>query len=177
LLKYSQELAGGSILSFAASLFILSADIIIFPDIILYPTVNQTDDWAVRIINWSRLFFTTSGQLLVLFGVKHGSLFGFLGATGAGETTLITMVTSMLPPSDGVIEMFGEDISLKNDPAVLSICSQFNTHRCEELTAYERLRMYSLLYQLFHEDAIGQIDHLIAELEMEDVKKKPRIEC
>jgi hypothetical protein len=40
-LKYSQELAGKSILSFTASLFILSADVIIFPDIILYPTVQK----------------------------------------------------------------------------------------------------------------------------------------
>jgi ABC-type multidrug transport system ATPase subunit len=140
--------------------------------------VALTQDYAVRILNCSRLFFNTAGNPIpavncVSLGVKQGSLFGFLGANGAGKTTLIKMITSMLPPSDGVIEIFGRDIANENDPTVLSTCPQFNTHLCDELTPYEHFVMYALLYQIPPDEAEAQIDRLIEHMEMDEFKDKP----
>jgi ABC-type multidrug transport system ATPase subunit len=139
---------------------------------------NTHDGYAVRIENCSRLFFNTAGNPIpavncVSLGVKEGSLFGFLGANGAGKTTLIKMITSMLPPSDGSIEILGRDIAEYNDPTLLSICPQFNTHLCNELTPYEHFVTYSMLFQLNPEDAASETDRLINVLELDELKNKP----
>jgi ABC-type multidrug transport system ATPase subunit len=140
--------------------------------------VRQSHDWAVRIENCSRLFFNTAGDPLpavnsVSLGVKGGSLFGFLGANGAGKTTLIKMITSMLPPSEGTIELFGQDISTVNDHSLISICPQFNTHLCQEMTPLEHFRLYCMLYQMLPEEFESETRRLLSHLELEPIKDKP----
>ena len=39
--------------------------------------------------------------------VRPGEVLGLLGANGAGKTTLIRLLLGLLPPSDGVIRLFG----------------------------------------------------------------------
>lgn len=48
------------------------------------------------------------------FEVEKGELFGFLGPNGAGKTTTIKMITGLLEPSDGRIEVCG--INVWEDP-------------------------------------------------------------
>jgi ABC-type multidrug transport system ATPase subunit len=140
--------------------------------------VHTNHDYAVRIENCSRLLFNTAGDPIpavndVSLGVKEGSLFGFLGANGAGKTTLIKMITSMLPLSSGTIEIMGADITNFNDPTRLSICPQFNTHLCEELTPREHLQIYSLLFQMPPEEATEKIERLVTTLDLEPIQDKP----
>lgn len=141
--------------------------------------VNDTNNkYAVRIHNASRLFFNTAGEPIpavncVSLGVKKGSLFGFLGANGAGKTTLIRMITGLLPPSDGTIEINGVSIEDFYDPTLLSICPQFNTHLCDEMTPAEHFKLYSMLFQMYDEQAKEETDKLIKLLEIEELKDKP----
>jgi ABC-type multidrug transport system fused ATPase/permease subunit len=112
---------------------------------------NDANGFAVRIVDVSRLFFNTAGQPIaavnqVTLGVRENSIFGFLGANGAGKTTLIKMITSLLPPSSGSIYINGIDISEKHDPELLSICPQFNSHLCDEMTPWEHFRLHRLLH-------------------------------
>src|ERR1700752_1388787 len=39
--------------------------------------------------------------------VPRGSFFGFLGANGAGKSTTIRMLTGLIPPDSGSIELMG----------------------------------------------------------------------
>src|SRR5579863_4416551 len=39
--------------------------------------------------------------------VPRGSFFGFLGANGAGKSTTIRMLTGLIPPDSGAIEILG----------------------------------------------------------------------
>jgi ABC-type multidrug transport system ATPase subunit len=138
---------------------------------------DPNNKWAVKIDNVSRLFFNTAGDPIpavncVSLGVKEGSLFGFLGANGAGKTTLIKMITSLLPVSDGHIEINGVDITEYNDPTALSICPQFNTHLCDEMTPIEHFKLYSMLFQL-GDEGIQKGEELIRILGLEDIKDKP----
>lgn len=47
----------------------------------------------------------------ISFSVKKGEVFGFLGPNGAGKTTTIRMLTGILEPSEGRIEVFGMDVT------------------------------------------------------------------
>ncbi len=46
----------------------------------------------------------------ISFSVNKGEIFGFLGPNGAGKTTTIRMLTGILNPSSGRIEVFGMDM-------------------------------------------------------------------
>lgn len=46
--------------------------------------------------------------------IKNGEIFGFIGPNGAGKTTTIKMITGILIPDEGQIEINGH--SLKSDP-------------------------------------------------------------
>ncbi len=43
--------------------------------------------------------------------VEAGELFGFLGPNGAGKTTTIKMITGLLQPTSGRLEVAGFDLS------------------------------------------------------------------
>src|SRR4051794_9440311 len=44
-------------------------------------------------------------------GVNKGEIYGFLGPNGAGKTTTMRMMTNLIRPTHGKIELFGEPIS------------------------------------------------------------------
>jgi ABC-2 type transport system ATP-binding protein len=44
------------------------------------------------------------------FAVGRGEIFGFLGPNGAGKTTSIKMVTGLIAPTAGTIEIFGQRV-------------------------------------------------------------------
>lgn len=140
--------------------------------------VENNSDYAIRIRKVSRLFFNTEGKPIpavnaVSLGIKKGSLFGFLGANGAGKTTLINMITSMLPVSAGTIEIEGKDISEQKDATLLSVCPQFNTHLCEDLTISEHFHFYSLLAKMSPENEERNTKKLIQLLDIESIKDTP----
>jgi ABC-type multidrug transport system ATPase subunit len=140
--------------------------------------VHESEDFAVRVLDCSKLFFNTAGEPIpavnaVSLGVKENSIFGFLGANGAGKTTLIKMITSLLPPSTGTIFIEGLDITKSSDPRRLSICPQFNSHLCDEMSPREHFRLYQLLHQMDRTEADEHAAQLINVLELTEHADKP----
>ncbi|KOS68775.1 bacitracin ABC transporter ATP-binding protein [Lysinibacillus contaminans] len=43
--------------------------------------------------------------------VKQGEIYGFLGPNGAGKTTIMKMLTNLVKPTSGEIEIFGERLT------------------------------------------------------------------
>jgi len=43
--------------------------------------------------------------------VKKGEIYGFLGPNGAGKTTIMKMLTNLIKPTSGEIEIFGEKLT------------------------------------------------------------------
>lgn len=50
----------------------------------------------------------------VSFEVKSGSIFGFLGSSGAGKTTTIHILTGQLIPDQGIATVLGKDTNKLN---------------------------------------------------------------
>ncbi|OHS94973.1 ABC transporter family protein [Tritrichomonas foetus] len=142
-----------------------------------YSTDNN-EKIAVSIRDVSKLYFNTEGFPIsavnnVSLGVKEGSLFGFLGANGAGKTTLIKMITSMTPPSSGTIEINGQDISKVHDPTVLSVCPQFNSHLCYEMTPREHFKLYRMIHRFDPKEAEYLSNNLMEMLDLTKYADKP----
>jgi ABC-2 type transport system ATP-binding protein len=47
----------------------------------------------------------------VSMSIKKGEIYGFLGPNGAGKTTIMKMMTNLVKPTSGEIEIFGEKLT------------------------------------------------------------------
>jgi len=43
--------------------------------------------------------------------IRKGEIYGFLGSNGAGKTTVMKMITNLVKPTSGEIELFGEKLT------------------------------------------------------------------
>lgn len=83
------------------------------------------------------------------FRVERGSVFGLLGPNGAGKTTTIKILTTLSKPDGGRAVIAGHDV-VKEPVSVkrlMGVMPQEN-NLDRELTAYENLLIYSMLYEV-----------------------------
>lgn len=81
--------------------------------------------------------------------IKEGEIFGFLGANGAGKSTTINMISSLLSITKGEIEVLGKNI-VKHSKFVktnIGIIPQ-ELAIYEDMTAYENVEFFAGLYGL-----------------------------
>ena len=57
----------------------------------------------------------TYGNRLILdnisFKINKNSIHGMLGPNGAGKSTIFNLITGLLKPKNGIIKIFGEDVT------------------------------------------------------------------
>jgi ABC-2 type transport system ATP-binding protein len=81
--------------------------------------------------------------------IARGEFFAFLGPNAAGKTTTIKMLTGLLKPSSGRIEIGGFDLALEPEKAkaLMSYVPDF-PFLYDKLTAHEFMRFVGDIYQL-----------------------------
>ena len=85
----------------------------------------------------------------VSYEVNEGEIFGFIGPNGAGNSTLINIMTTLLIPDSGTIKICGYDI-LK-EPIKAKECIGYvpqDLALIEDLNAYDNLEFFGALYGL-----------------------------
>jgi ABC-2 type transport system ATP-binding protein len=102
--------------------------------------------------------------------VEHGAFFGLLGSNGAGKTTVIRMLTTLLPPSSGSARVAGFDIALEPRevrrrigyvPQMLSADAG--------LTGRENLTLSARLYAIPRSERKLRIDQALSFMGLADV--------
>ncbi|MDB5231477.1 MAG: transporter ATP-binding protein [Chitinophagaceae bacterium] len=97
------------------------------------------------------------------FTVYKGDVYGFLGQNGAGKSTTIRMLLTLVKPTTGTIEIFGEDLGrhtksiLHNIGAVIEKPDLY-----KYLSAFENLRLFSTLSKkkLSSKELMQQLDEV-----------------
>ncbi|WP_169089010.1 ATP-binding cassette domain-containing protein [Paenibacillus sp. PL91] len=85
----------------------------------------------------------------ITMSVKEGEIFGFLGANGAGKSTVINMIASLLRVTKGEIEVFGKSIAKHGKFAKMNIgIVPQEMAIYEDMTAYENVHFFAGLYGL-----------------------------
>ena len=101
--------------------------------------------------------------------VRAGELFGFLGPNGAGKTTTIKMITGLLQPTSGRLEVAGFDLSENPEEAKRRL--GFIPDRpflYEKLTADEFLAFIGGLWELSDKTVARRSDRLFELFELID---------
>jgi ABC-2 type transport system ATP-binding protein len=108
--------------------------------------------------------------------IHDNEVFGLLGQNGAGKTTIIHMLATLLKPTSGTASVNGYDIV--NEPAKVraSIGIVFQAPSSDDmLTGYENLKLHSMLYSVprkFREKRILDVLELVGLTERKDDQVK-----
>jgi ABC-2 type transport system ATP-binding protein len=85
----------------------------------------------------------------ISFHVEAGEVFAFLGPNGAGKTTTIKMLTTLLKPTSGSIEIDGLDPVTHQEEVRARFGIVFQDPSLDdELTAWENMDFHGVLYRV-----------------------------
>lgn len=98
----------------------------------------------------------------VNMSVKKGEIYGFLGPNGAGKTTLMRMLTNLVKPTSGEIEIFGEKLRDTSYEALkrLGTIIEYPVFY-EKLSARENLELHCEYMGYFDKKAIDKALDLV----------------
>jgi ABC-2 type transport system ATP-binding protein len=106
-------------------------------------------EFAVKTTNLTRRFGNFVAVDNVSIEVPAGEIFGFLGANGAGKTTIIRMLCGLLKPSGGEASVAGYNVYKESENIKRNIgymSQKFSLY--EDLTISENIEFYGGVYGL-----------------------------
>lgn len=98
----------------------------------------------------------------VSLDINEGEVFGLLGQNGAGKTTIIHMLATLLKPTSGTAQINGYDIIKNSSKVRKNIGIVFQAPSSDDmLTGFENLKIHSYLYGLPSELRVKRINDLL----------------
>ncbi len=126
---------------------------------------------AIKVKDLTKKFNDFTAVDSISFDVKKGEIFAFLGPNGAGKSTTIKMLTTLLTPTSGKIEVNGFDPATNQDDVRKSFGIVFQDPSLdEELTAYENMEFHGVLYKVPCVLRESRIKELLDIVELTDRK-------
>src|ERR1700732_1101270 len=123
----------------------------------------------IRVRNLTKTFKSFTAVKGVSFDVEQGEIFALLGPNGAGKTTTIKMLTTMLSPGTGTIELDGMNTVRQQMAARRKFEIVFQDPSLDDQqTAYENMELHGILYGMPRKLRAGRIEELLILFELWD---------
>ena len=114
----------------------------------------------------SKSFGDTLALDTISFEVRPGELFGFIGPDGAGKTTLFRILTTLLLPGSGRVEIEGMDV-VKDFRKIRDILGympgRFSLY--QDLTVEENLRFFAGIFKTTPEANYDLVKDIYSQIE------------
>src|ERR687895_1091691 len=118
------------------------------------------------------------GKVVALDGldlvVPKGTVLGLLGPNGAGKTTAVRILTTLLDPDEGTVEVAGLDV--RREPAKVRERIGLSGQAAaidEHLTGYENLEMVGRLYHLGKQKSRQRARELLERFDLGEAADRP----
>ena len=128
----------------------------------------------IRVRNLVKTFGDFTAVKDISFEVRQGEIFAFLGPNGAGKTTTIKMLTTLLRPTAGTVELDGLDPLRKQNEARQRFGIVFQDPSLEsELTAWENMEIHGVLYHVPRRQRVERTEKLLKLFELWERRNEP----
>ncbi|TVP41088.1 ABC transporter ATP-binding protein [Candidatus Nitrosocosmicus arcticus] len=107
----------------------------------------------------------------VSFEVEYGKVFGFLGPNGAGKSTTIKILTTLLLPSSGNVEIFGMDVTKFSAPIRkrIGVVSQQPSLEAN-LTVERAMDLYGLMWGIRRTRRKEKITEIMESFDLQEIR-------
>lgn len=132
-----------------------------------------TDRIAVQTGNLTRRFGKFTAVKNASITVTTGEIFGFLGANGAGKTTMIRMLCGLLKPTSGEAIVSGFDVYRQSEQIKQNIgymSQKFSLY--DDLTISENIDFYGGIYNLRKDVILQRKQKLLLDLGLRTESEK-----
>jgi len=130
-------------------------------------------EYAIEVNHLTKEFGEFTAVNDVSFNVRKGEIFGFLGANGAGKTTVLRMLIGLLRATKGDILINGIDIRYHVEEIKKTIgymSQKFSLYN--DLTAIENMRFFGGVYGLSGKEIRERSDELFDQFKLQPLRKK-----
>jgi len=110
----------------------------------------------------------------VSFRVTPGEIFGLLGANGAGKTTVLRILSTVLRPTSGEVRVCGYDVATQSAyvRSRIGFVSN-NTAIYDRMTAREMVEFFGRLHGMCEDRLASRINVLFEQMRMSDFRDCP----
>ena len=134
--------------------------------------IQSNENLMIKLKGVTKLYQHFAAVKDVGFDVRDGEILGIIGHNGAGKTTILKMITGLVVPTEGTIEVMGMDIT-KNGTHIKRFIGYLpeESPLYENMTVVEYLMFFSELYRIPKEPARERIDQLLGSLKLAEKDK------
>ncbi len=131
-------------------------------------------DNIIEIIDLHKSYGNVKAVDGISFNVKRGSLFAFLGLNGAGKSTTINIICSIIKKDSGMVKVDGLDIDSHVDDIKKITGIVFQQSVLDErLSVKDNLKCRAALYGITGEKFRSTFDFVTNVLSLEDIISRP----
>lgn len=127
-------------------------------------------DEVIRVEHLKKVYGKRPAINDITFSVKQGEIFGLLGPSGAGKTTLIKILTGQLKKTSGRVHVLGfqpEQFHHPNFKAQIGVLTD-NSTLYERLSVYDNLKLFCKIYHI----PLKNIDETLEKVNLLPERKK-----
>ena len=109
----------------------------------------------------------------LILSVKSGQVFGFLGPNGAGKSTTIKLLTTLIPPSCGSLNILGVDavadpLKIRHKIGVVLQQPSYEP----TLTVEKSLEKYGMMWNVSKSERKKRMEELLLDFDLVEIRKK-----
>ena len=139
---------------------------------LIYKVSKKSDKLANNAIHLDQVHFAYKSTVTVIdnisMNVPRGQIYGLLGSSGCGKTSLIRLILGIRQPTSGKVNVFGKRPGLLESsipgPMVGYMPQDFSLY--EQLTIEETLKYFGSLYNLSYCECKERVNFLVKFLQL-----------